>query len=67
MRKKRILRGMAELERVTQMSEHTIRQLVEEGGFPAALVNGRWRAVEEDVINYIRGQINEGNGTVFDT
>lgn len=67
MRHRKILRGMDEIERVTQMSEHTIRRLVTEEGFPAAIVNGRWRAVEEDVIKWIRDQIDDQNGSKFYT
>jgi predicted DNA-binding transcriptional regulator AlpA len=61
MRKRKILRGMPELERITQMSEHTIRRLVEDEAFPAALVEGRWRAVEADVLDWIRTRIGNPN------
>ena len=61
-RKKKILRGMLALERLTQMDENTIRKCIENDGFPAALINGRWRAVEEDVIEWMRAKIAKYNG-----
>ena len=54
MKRRKILRGMPEIERVTQMDKATIRKLIDKDGFPAAFVAGRWRAVEADVIEYMR-------------
>ena len=59
--KRRILRGMPEIERINKMDEATIRKCVEDDGFPAALIKGRWRAVEEDVIEWMRGKIAQSN------
>ncbi|MBW1983067.1 MAG: hypothetical protein JRJ12_17870 [Deltaproteobacteria bacterium] len=61
-RKRKILRGMPALERLTRMDETTIRKCIEHEGFPAALINGRWRAVEEDVIEWMRERIARCNG-----
>ena len=52
---------MPEIERITKMDEATIRNCVEDDGFPAALIKGRWRAVEEDVIEWMRGKIAQSN------
>ena len=61
-RDKKILRGMHELEKLTKMDEATIKQAVKKDGFPAALIKGRWRAVEEDVVRWLRAKISHYNG-----
>jgi len=56
-RKRKILRGMPEIEKLTQMDEATIRKCVRSDGFPAAIVRGRWRAIEEDILKWLREQV----------
>ena len=58
-RRRKILRGMPEIERITKMDKATIRKLINNDGFPAAFVAGRWRAVEEDVIEYLRLKVDQ--------
>ena len=51
-----ILKSMSEIESYTGRDETSIRRLIAEDGFPAALVRGRWQAVTADVNDWYRSQ-----------
>ena len=57
-----VLKSMNEIETYTGRDETVIRRLIEEEGFPAARIGGRWQAVTADVNDWYRRQASKKNG-----
>ena len=57
--KKVILSGRKEIEKFVDRPWNVIRKWINEKGFPAAMIDGRWESDAEEIILWRKKQIKE--------